>query len=211
MARGPVIDLVDSDPDNDITSYSTKGRERRDSIIIIRTPSTGSHVQVELPKWSQKQRAVYEKGRLLGPLPGQPDFTSEDYFECERTNEIVRPRWATVGDTSEDEADVRPTKTRKRKKAARSVDEDFESIESATSSDELDVIDVDLESEGNDWVRRPSRSKKRGRIALETETIDVSGCFPFICVPARDINPEWSAVRLRRPRKPSQETQSGIP
>ena len=158
--------------------------------ITIEEPSTRFILDgVELRKLSEEEKAQYHNERFLPPVPGQPDLPGEDYALKRSTATVPRkPRWKTIADTSEaEDEDEMPLPKRARNKAnyhepgnhADNVkDGDFdESIHTISSGE--DEADLESESEGDEWNKRPPTrpqrsSRRRGVADPDAETIDVS-------------------------------------
>jgi hypothetical protein len=175
-------------PNNDASTSSSKRQTTRAAAVVVEEPFTRFFLDcVELPTLSDTEKAEYEHGRFLTAVPGEPDLPAEDYVTKPALAATRKPRWKTIADTSEgeDEEDMpRPKRSRNDtnyKGAASGVDRvdldgDFDSIESESSEE---VEDVDLESEGNEWDRRPRETRmrtsvRRRRGNAEIESIEVS-------------------------------------
>lgn len=145
--------------------------------------------RVELPSLSTREKAEYSHGRFLPPIPGQPDLPMEDYVTQPTPAPAPRKsKWKTIGDmTSEGEDELEMPLPKRARNAMdyqnaggridNALDGDFESIQSISSDDE--EADIDLESEGNEWDKRPvprlTRNAKKGRkVDPDVESIDVS-------------------------------------
>jgi hypothetical protein len=170
MAESATITFIDSDADIEIIEQGTKGSDsRQSSIMIVERAGPGSLIDcIELPKWTAERKKGFEHGRFLGQVPGSSDLEAKLFLSGPNKEEALKkPRWRTIADSSDEEVTTRPQR--------RQTDGDYESIESE-ESDEPNVMDVDLESEGNEWDKRPQRVAKRYRKSASqhsTETIEV--------------------------------------
>jgi len=172
MAESATITFVDSDADIEIIEQGTKDSDsnsRQSSIIIVEDSGSQSLMDcIELSKWSTERKKEFEDGHFLGHLPGSSDLDADLFVSgSKKKEELKKPRWRTIVDSSDEEETIRPRR--------RQTDGDYESIESG-ESDEPDDMDVDLESEGNEWDKRPQRSAKRNRKPASqhsTESIEV--------------------------------------
>ena len=170
MAESATIAFLDSDEDIEIIEQGTKGSDsRQSSIMIVGGGGSRSLIDcIELPKWSAERKKGFERGRFLGHFPGSSDLEPNRLSSGpSEEKELKKPRWRTIADSSDEEETFQSRD--------RHADSDYESIESEDSA-EPDVVDVDLESEGNEWDKRPQRPAKRIRKSASrysTETIEV--------------------------------------
>jgi hypothetical protein len=162
--------VVDSDPDVEIVGQATKEFGSHGSSIIVLDNARSRNLLdcIELPIWPAERKKEFKHGRFLASRPDSPDLDAGEYLTGLEEQQLPKkPRWKTIADSSDDEGSYRPSR--------RQTEGDYESIE-IEDSDEPDYIDVDLESEGNEWDRRPRGSTKRNRKPASrssAETIEV--------------------------------------